>query len=153
MIVIEDLILAWRKAKVDLYSSTNPLLSNNRVNIHIAQALTKLFDRHRIVVWCDAKQELRDDFEVLSLSGVEKLGLTNNEYRLKYRLLCEQPEQKFLFCHEGKMLSEMEVYEYEVHYPLATCSVASDLDDGVKVNYPKLGAALKKIPGLDAKKD
>ena len=28
-----------------------------------------------------------------------------------------------------------------------------DLDDGVKVNYPKLGAALKKIPGLEAKKE
>ena len=25
-----------------------------------------------------------------------------------------------------------------------------DLDDGVKVNYPKFGAALKKIPGLEA---
>ncbi len=25
-----------------------------------------------------------------------------------------------------------------------------DLDDGVKVNYPKFGAALKKIVGLDA---
>ena len=27
-----------------------------------------------------------------------------------------------------------------------------DLDDGVKVNYPKRGAALKKIPGFEAKK-
>lgn len=25
-----------------------------------------------------------------------------------------------------------------------------DLDDGVKTNYPKFGAALKKIPGLGA---
>jgi hypothetical protein len=31
--------------------------------------------------------------------------------------------------------------------------VEIDLDDGVKVNYPKLGAALKKIVGLDAKED
>lgn len=45
----------------------------------IAQALTKLFDRHRIVFWYDAKKELRDDFEALSLPGVEKLELTNNE--------------------------------------------------------------------------
>ena len=29
-------------------------------------------------------------------------------------------------------------------------SIAIDLDDGVKVNYPKFGAALKKIPGLEA---
>ena len=33
---------------------------------------------------------------------------------------------------------------------LATEQVEIDLDDGVKANYPKLGAALKKIPGLDA---
>ena len=38
-------------------------------------------------------------------------------------------------------------------YPLATEQVEIDLDDGVKVNYPKFGAALKKIPGLDAKED
>ena len=44
----------------------------------IAQALAKLFDRHRIVFWNDAKQELRDDFESLQLSGVEKLELSNN---------------------------------------------------------------------------
>jgi type II restriction/modification system DNA methylase subunit YeeA len=52
-----------------------------------------------------------------------------------------------------KMISEMEEYEREVLYPLATEQVEIDLDDGVKVNYPKLGAALKKIVGLDAKED
>ncbi len=49
-----------------------------------------------------------------------------------------------------KMIAEMEEYEREVLYPLATEQVEIDLDDGVKVNYPKLGAALKKIVGLDA---
>lgn len=52
-----------------------------------------------------------------------------------------------------KMIAEMEEYEREVLYPLATEQVEIDLDDGVKVNYPKLGAALKKIVGLDAKDD
>ena len=53
----------------------------------------------------------------------------------------------------NRMIAEMEEYEREVLYPLATRQVEIDLDDGVKVNYPKLGAALKKIPGLDAKED
>jgi type II restriction/modification system DNA methylase subunit YeeA len=44
-----------------------------------------------------------------------------------------------------KMIAEMEEYEREVLYPLATEQVDIDLDDGVKVNYPKLGAALKRI--------
>ena len=53
----------------------------------------------------------------------------------------------------NRMITEMEEYEREVLYPLATRQVEIDLDDGVKVNYPKLGAALKKIPGLEAKED
>jgi type II restriction/modification system DNA methylase subunit YeeA len=52
-----------------------------------------------------------------------------------------------------RMIAEMEEYEREVLYPLATQQVEIDLDDGVKVNYPKLGAALKKIPCLESKKD
>lgn len=71
------------------------------MNDRIAQALAKLFDRHRIVFWYDAKQELRNDFDALQLPDVEKLELTNNEFCLKYRLLREQPEQKFLLYREG----------------------------------------------------
>ena len=52
-----------------------------------------------------------------------------------------------------KMISEMEEYEREVIYPLATEKKEIDLDDGVKVNYPKFGKALKKIPGLSAKEE
>ena len=33
-------------------------------------------------------------------------------------------------------------------FPLATQKIGIDLDDGVKVNYPKFGAALKAIKGL-----
>lgn len=50
-----------------------------------------------------------------------------------------------------KQLIELDDYERDTLYPLATEQVELDLDDGVKVNYLKLGAALKKIPGLDAK--
>jgi hypothetical protein len=51
------------------------------------------------------------------------------------------------------MIDELDVYEREVLYPLATEQVEIDLDDGVKVNYQKFGEALKKIPGLAAKED
>jgi hypothetical protein len=49
-----------------------------------------------------------------------------------------------------KVLVELNEYEHDVLYPLATQQIAIDLDDGVKVNYAKFGAALKKIPGLEA---
>ena len=49
-----------------------------------------------------------------------------------------------------KVLLELEEYEHDVLYPLASRQLAIDLDDGVRANYPKFGAALKKIPGLEA---
>lgn len=48
-----------------------------------------------------------------------------------------------------KILEELETYERDTMYPLATQQIEIDLDDGVKVNYLKFGDALKKIPGLD----
>jgi len=53
----------------------------------------------------------------------------------------------------ARVLAELEDYERDVLYPKATEQIAIDLDDGVKVNYLKFGAALKKITGLDAKEE
>jgi hypothetical protein len=49
-----------------------------------------------------------------------------------------------------RVLLELDEYEHDVLYPLATQQMQIDLDDGVKANYPKFGSALKKIPGLEA---
>jgi hypothetical protein len=49
-----------------------------------------------------------------------------------------------------KVLLELDAYEHDVLYPLASQQVEIDLDDGVKANYSKFGTALKKIPGLEA---
>ena len=67
----------------------------------ITQALTRLFDKHRIVFWFDAKKELRKEFESLSLPGIEKIELCNNEFGVKYRTLRAEAEQKYLIYHEG----------------------------------------------------
>ncbi|AJD50115.1 hypothetical protein S7S_18515 [Isoalcanivorax pacificus W11-5] len=48
----------------------------------------------------------------------------------------------------NKILAELDDYERDVLYPLATEQMEIDLDDGVKANYPKFGDALKKITGL-----
>jgi type II restriction/modification system DNA methylase subunit YeeA len=52
-----------------------------------------------------------------------------------------------------KILAELDDYERETLYPLATKQLEIDLDDGVKVNYLKFGSALKKIAGLEEKED
>lgn len=48
-----------------------------------------------------------------------------------------------------KQIDELEEWEREVAFPLAQAKIEIDLDDGVKRNYPKFGAALKPIKGLE----
>jgi uncharacterized protein (TIGR02687 family) len=108
------------------------------MNDRIVQALANLFERHRIVFWYDAKQELRDDFEALQLPGVEKLELTNNEYGIKYRILREQPEQKFLLYREGPQPADLDNWLLDVqlaHGEFRTDQVAiwlSELELGLE---------------------
>jgi hypothetical protein len=52
-----------------------------------------------------------------------------------------------------KTLHECEEWERQTLLPLAQARIELDLDDGVKVNYLKLGEALAPIPGLAAKED
>lgn len=73
----------------------------------ITQALTRIFDKHRIVFWYDAKKELRKDYEALNLPDVAKIELLNNEFGVKYRVLREEPEQKFLLYREGPQPEEI----------------------------------------------
>ena len=46
------------------------------------------------------------------------------------------------------ILNELEEWERDVIFPLASQRIEIDLDDGVKVNYPKFGNALTKVVGL-----
>lgn len=50
------------------------------------------------------------------------------------------------------VLIELDDYEREVLYPLATKRIAIDLDDGVLVNYNKFGKAVEEVKGLNDKK-
>jgi hypothetical protein len=50
------------------------------------------------------------------------------------------------------VLLELQEYERDVLYPLATERIAIDLDDGVLVNYNKFGQAIKLVKGLNDKK-
>jgi type II restriction/modification system DNA methylase subunit YeeA len=52
-----------------------------------------------------------------------------------------------------KVLHECEEWERQTLLPLAQARIELDLDDGVKVNYLKLGEALAPIPGLASRED
>lgn len=104
----------------------------------ISQALSRLFDKHRIVFWYDTKQELRSDFEAVSVQDVEKLEIANNEYGLKYRILREAPERKFLLYKEGPQPEDLHNWLLDVqlaHGEFRTDQVAiwlSELELGLE---------------------
>jgi len=52
-----------------------------------------------------------------------------------------------------KILAECEEWERQTMLPLAQARIELDLDDGVKVNYLKLGEALAPIAGLATKQE
>jgi uncharacterized protein (TIGR02687 family) len=73
-------------------------MTENRIH----QALTRLFGKHRVVFWYDAKKELRAEFEALAIDGVKKIEIQNNEFSIKHKLLRESPKQPFLVYKEDK---------------------------------------------------
>ena len=83
-------------------------------NPKIQQALGNLFEKQRIVFWYDTRSEFRADYETLELPGVEKIELANNEFGVKYRVLREQPEQKFLLFKDGPEPAHLENWLLDV---------------------------------------
>jgi len=71
------------------------------MNSKIGKSLMRMFEEHRIVFWYDSKKELHSEFEALDLPGVVSVEINNDEFGLKYRMLREEPEQKFLVYKEG----------------------------------------------------
>jgi len=71
------------------------------MNRQIKQALDNLFKKNRIVFWYDEKQEFNGDFESLEFDNVTKIEIKNNEFYIKYKILRDQKEQKFLLYKNG----------------------------------------------------
>ena len=51
-----------------------------------------------------------------------------------------------------KIVNECKAYEDDVLYPLATRNMPIDLDDGVLVNYLRMGKAVRTIPAIEKKR-
>ncbi len=67
----------------------------------ITASLEKLFEEHRIVFWYDTARDMRGNFDTVSLAGVTKIEIANNQFALKYRMLQQEPKTKFLLFHDG----------------------------------------------------
>lgn len=66
------------------------------MNSSVANALSRCFAETRIVFWYDEGGRCRDEFDKVEVEGVEKLVLDGNPFGVKYRILAEKPEGKFL---------------------------------------------------------
>lgn len=62
----------------------------------LTEALAKCFGQNRIVFWYDDGGKCRSEFDETEIDGVEKLVIAGNEFGIKYKVLAEKPEGKFL---------------------------------------------------------
>lgn len=79
------------------------------IEYNIQASLTKLFEKkeNRIVIWYDAKKEFTSIYDELSIPGVEKIEVKNNEFGIKRKVFHDKPESKFLlYCPYGKPSDE-----------------------------------------------
>ena len=82
----------------------------------IRDSLKNLFLQHRIVFWHDNKNEMHEDFKQIKIKDVENIEICNNEFSVKYKVLREKPNQKFLIYKnvfnqkEENWLKDIELY-------------------------------------------
>jgi len=85
----------------------------------IEEALSKLFAKHRIILWYDEGSELKEEFDALALEAVEKVVVDKNEFYVKYLTNKQKPCQQFLLyipakkpVHSENWLLDMELAHY-----------------------------------------
>lgn len=68
----------------------------------IAEALIKLFNKHRIIFWYDEKDELNEQFNEVLLDDVTKIHVQGNEFAVKHIINKQNPTSKFLLYFTGE---------------------------------------------------
>lgn len=63
--------------------------------------LEEQFSHQRLVFWHDPDGDYADELSCIDIPGVTVVAVTNDEYALKYRMLQEEPDAKFLIYRQG----------------------------------------------------
>ena len=134
--------------------------------------LERWFESRRVVFWHDPDGQYAADLDGLDLPGVQTIRVANDEYRIKHRLLRDEPDSKFLVYRSGQVPTGVGnwLLDLELAYGVFTADraalVAQDLglagegiDEAVQAhekffNATKRVQSLKALlsPGDDAKK-
>ena len=70
--------------------------NSSKANNKVQAVLEKIFSQYRLVFWYDDTAEMTNLFDAIQIPDVEKVTIQNNEFTLKYRIVLEKPNQKFL---------------------------------------------------------
>ena len=76
------------------------------MNETMIKALTKLFERYRIVFWYCDDPMLAMDYDALRLDGVEMRDITGRAFAAKVEAIQERPRDKFLLFTRGPRLAD-----------------------------------------------
>ena len=80
----------------------------------VRQALSRMFEQHRIVFWYDSQRELRADYEAVQLEGVTKREVDRDQFLVKHLVLREQPTQRFLLYFHGPQPEDLDNWLLDV---------------------------------------
>jgi len=93
----------------------------------IEESLHKIFQSHRVVFWYDEGEKMREQYEAVTLEGIEKVEVNNNEFAVKHRILRRAPEGKFLlyFPYAEKPLGENWLLDIQLAHKVFHTDLAS----------------------------
>lgn len=124
--------------------------------------LERRFHEQRVVFWHDPEGQYASELEGLDLAGVTTLRIGNDEYAIRYRLLKEQPDDKFLVYRSGAVTEGIGnwLLDLELAYGVFTADrsalVSQDLGlsapgvDELVQRHEKFFNATKRVQGLKA---
>ena len=121
----------------------------------LQQGLEQAFytEQHRIVFWYDAEQSFTEEVRALKLNDVQILNMAEeSSLAIKLKLELEDQQGKYLLYFpspepetEKDWLLDIKLYSRSFY---ADQRISLDLDDGVKVNYGKLGDLLAEVKAV-----
>lgn len=62
----------------------------------IKERLNQLFETSRLIFWYDEEGDMRQIYQDITLPDIEKIEIKNNEFYIKYKVICQEPDKKFL---------------------------------------------------------
>ena len=94
------------------------------MNAAVIDALKRCFADKRIVFWYDEGGRCRGELDEVEMAGIDKLVIDGNEFGIKYKVLAEKPEGKFLIYSPKAQPAPADDWLYDLY--LAGTSFSTD---------------------------